>query len=138
MSDCIFCQIIAGRIPATKVFDDDRVLAFMDINPLNPGHLLIIPRRHSPTIYDVEPTDLAAVFAAAQRLARAIKKALDPPGLNLVQSNNRVAGQIIDHFHLHLIPRWPNDSLSALMDWRLEPGDPAAIQDTARKIKEAL
>jgi len=137
-SDCIFCKILAGEIPAIKVFEDERVLAFMDINPINEGHTLVIPRRHAPTIFDIEIEDLNAIMAAAKRLAQAIKLSLDPPGLNLVQSNGRVASQIIDHFHLHLVPRWPEDKLAAAMNWKLQPGDMDQIKAAAEKIKARL
>jgi len=138
MSECIFCQIIAGQIPATRVFEDDRVLAFMDINPINDGHLLVIPKTHAPTIYDISPDELTAVMAAGKSLAHALKKALDPAGLNLHQSNGRVANQIVDHFHLHLIPRWPDDEFSKTMKWPLTAGDPEVINRTAEKIRAAL
>lgn len=136
--DCLFCKIVAGEIPSIKVYEDSRVVAFMDINPINQGHLLVIPRNHAATIYDIEPEDLTAVYSAAQRLARALKKALDQPGLNLIQSNGRAASQVVDHFHLHLIPRWPDDAFAQVMNWNLTPGDMDQIKDTAEKIKTAL
>jgi histidine triad (HIT) family protein len=136
--NCLFCKIVAGQIPSTKVFEDGRVLAFMDINPINPGHLLIIPKKHAATIYDIDPADLAALTTAAQRLAQALKAALDMPGLNLIQSNGRAASQIIDHLHFHLIPRWPNDPFSQQMRWKLVPGEMEKIAATAEKIKKAL
>ena len=139
MSDCIFCKIVAGQIPAIKVLEDERILAFMDINPINPGHMLVIPRRHFATITDISPDDLTAVFLTAQKLAEALKKSLNPAGLNLIQSNGRAASQMVDHFHLHLVPRWPEDPFSAVMNqWKLKPGDPAAIAQTAEHIRKAI
>ena len=136
--DCIFCKIVTGEIPSTKVYEDEEVLAFMDINPVGKGHLLVIPKEHFPTIYDMEPQALSAVSAAAQRLAKALKKALDMPGLNLIQSNGRAASQVIDHFHLHLIPRWPGDAFARAMAWELKPGDMGAIGAAAERIKKEL
>ncbi len=133
-SECIFCKIVAGEIPSTKVYEDDLVLSFMDINPVGRGHLLVIPKNHYPTVFDIPEGDLGAVFATARRIAAALKEVLEMPGLNLIQSNGRAASQIIDHFHLHLIPRWPGDALSKLMDWELKPGDMGEIGDIADRI----
>ena len=137
-SDCIFCKIVAGQIPSTKVYEDEKVLAFMDINPVGRGHLLVIPKNHYPTVFEIPAEDLGAVFEAARKIASAQKKALDMPGLNLIQSNGRAASQIIDHFHLHLIPRWPGDSLSKLMEWELKPGDMGQIGELAKQISGNL
>ncbi len=136
--ECIFCKIVAGDIPSTKVFEDDQVLSFMDINPVGQGHLLIIPKNHYPTLFDIPEADLNAVYGTAKRIATALKGALDMPGLNLIQSNGRAASQIIDHFHLHLIPRWPGDAFSKLMEWELKPGDMDKIGGLAAEIKKRL
>lgn len=109
--ECIFCDIIEGRAPAETVFEDDETLAFMDINPANPGHTLIIPKRHVRDIYGLDEEAAAAVMKVTVRVARAIKKALQPDGMNLVQSNERAASQEIFHFHMHIIPRWYGDGL---------------------------
>ena len=136
--DCLFCKIVAGEIPSTRVFEDDKVLSFMDINPVGEGHLLVIPRNHYPTIFDIPEGDLNAVFKAARKISLALRSALDMPGLNLIQSNGRAASQIIDHFHLHLIPRWPGDKFSKLMQWELVPGDMEEIGALAGRIREGL
>jgi histidine triad (HIT) family protein len=112
MSDerCIFCAIIEGQAPAEMVFEDEDTLAFMDINPANPGHILVIPKRHVRDIYELDE-ETAAVMKTAVLVARAIKRALHPDGMNLVQSNERAGGQEIFHFHIHVIPRWYGDGL---------------------------
>jgi len=110
-SDCIFCDIIEGRAPADVVFEDEETLAFMDINPASPGHTLVIPRRHVRNIYELDEETAAAVMKATVRVAGAIKRALQPDGMNLVQSNERAASQEIFHFHMHIIPRWHGDGL---------------------------
>lgn len=135
---CLFCKIVAGEIPSTKVYEDERVLAFMDINPINEGHLLVIPKAHAATIYEIDPEDLKAVMVVAQSLAKAQKAALDNPGMNVIQSNGRAATQLIDHLHVHLIPRWPDDSFAKALHWELVPGDMDEIAATAGKIKGNL
>ena len=138
MSDsCLFCKIVAGEIPSTKVFEDERVLAFMDINPINDGHLLVIPKKHAADIFEIDPDDLSVVMRTVQKVARAQQVALKMPGVNILQSNGRVASQIIDHFHVHLIPRWPQDNFSRI-DWEMIPGNMEKIQKTAEKIKGNL
>jgi histidine triad (HIT) family protein len=131
--DCIFCQIRDGQIPSTRVYEDALTLAFMDINPLNEGHLLVIPKAHAETIYDMSPPDLTAVSATAKKMAEAIRHALHPEGLNLYQANGAAAAQVVPHFHLHLIPRWKGDGKS--LDWKLVKGDPERIRVTAEKIR---
>ncbi len=109
--ECIFCDIVESRAPAHVVFEDGETLAFMDINPANLGHTLVIPKRHVSDIYELDEQTAAAVMKATVRVARAIKKALQPDGMNLVQSNERAASQEIFHFHIHIIPRWYGDGL---------------------------
>ena len=135
--DCLFCKIVAGEIPSAKVYEDERVFAFMDINPINEGHILVVPKNHTATIYEIGPDDLRAVMAVAQKLAKAQSDVLEMPGLNLVQNNGRPANQIVDHFHVHLVPRWPEDSWS---HWQgsLISGDIEQIRAAAEKIKARL
>ena len=137
MGDCIFCKIIQGEIPATKVYEDEKVLAFMDINPLNDGHTLIVPKRHAETIFEIDPQDLIATMKVAQKLAIAIKKALNSDGMIVVQLNNKAAGQMVPHLHIHLIPRWENDGLQ-IGKWEMKPGDMEKIKDIAEKIKKEV
>ena len=134
--DCVFCKIRDGQIPSTRIFEDERALAFMDINPLNDGHCLVITRAHAPTIFEVDVADLQAAVAAAQRVALALKRALAPNGLNLLQANGAAAFQSVPHFHLHLVPRWTGDGKG--FDWPLVPGDRVRIQGVAEKIRDAL
>lgn len=130
---CIFCQIVEGKIPSTRVYEDERTLAFMDINPINDGHVLVIPRTHAETIFDISPGDFTAVSSAAKKVVEAIRQALQPDGLNLLQSNGEAASQVIPHFHLHLIPRWKGDGKG--FDWKLVKGDPERIRATADRIR---
>jgi len=136
MAECVFCRIRDGQLPAVTVYQDERTLCFMDINPLNPGHCLVITRAHAPTLYDADEADLGAAIVAARRVARAIRRALAPDGLNLLQANGPAAFQSVPHFHLHLIPRWANDGKG--FDWTLVPGDRAEIERAGARIREAL
>ena len=133
MADCVFCMIRDGKIPSAKVYDDERTLAFMDINPLTRGHCLVATRAHAATLYDVEPEDLKAAIATAKKVAGAIRKALNPDGLNMLQANGAAAFQSVPHFHLHLIPRWTGDGKG--FDWKIVPGNREEIMGTADRIR---
>ncbi len=109
--DCIFCKIVAGELPAEIVQEDERTIAFMDINPWTRGHALVIPRAHSRNLFDIEEADLEAVADAAKRLALRIRERLGCDGLNLLNSSEPAAWQTEFHFHAHLIPRYEDDPL---------------------------
>ncbi len=111
MADCIFCKIIAGQIPAAMLLETDRVVSFLDINPVNPGHALIVPRRHVTTLLDLNQDELHVAIYAARRVAAAVTEETGSPAFNLLQNNGRCAGQIIDHVHFHVIPRNPERRL---------------------------
>lgn len=134
--DCIFCKIIAGDIPCFKVFEDDRTLAFMDINPVHPGHVLVIPKFHAADLCAVPDDWLSATSVTARRVARAVQAALDPPGLNLLQCNGPAAAQSVMHFHMHVIGRRTDDGLT--MNWELQPGDMGGIKAVAEQIAAHL
>jgi histidine triad (HIT) family protein len=136
MTDCVFCKIRDGQIPSMKVFEDDRTLAFMDINPLGPGHCLVIPKAHAASLYEADLEDLHAVIATAQQVARAIREALAPDGLNMLQANGAAAFQSVLHFHLHLIPRWANDGKG--FDWKMVPGHRDQIMKAGERIRALL
>lgn len=135
--DCIFCKIAAGEIPSVKVYEDDRVLAFMDINPLSKGHLLIIPKAHAATIYEITEDDFLAVMSATHKLAAAVKKALNPDGINLLQLNGRAANQVVPHLHMHIVPRWSGDGLT-ISQWDMVAGDMENIKAVAEKIQSEI
>jgi histidine triad (HIT) family protein len=109
---CIFCQIVAGDAPSTKVYEDDLVFAFLDIYPWAKGHCLVISKGHYSSIFEISEDAVVAVAKAARRLAPAIRSALNAEGLNLLQSNGEAAWQTVKHFHVHLIPRWSGDGLT--------------------------
>ncbi len=109
--DCLFCKIVAGEMPATKVADDERTLAFMDINPATRGHVLVVPREHAKDLLSIDPEDLAAVARAAQRIASVMPERLGADGVNLLNSTEPAAWQTVFHFHVHVIPRYEDDPL---------------------------
>jgi histidine triad (HIT) family protein len=136
VADCVFCKIRDGQIPSMKVYEDERTLCIMDINPLNPGHCLVLTRAHAATIFDADPADLQAAITTARRVATAQKAVLQPDGLNMLQANGPAAFQSVPHFHLHLIPRWTNDGKG--FDWKLIAGDRDQIAKTADQIRAGL
>jgi histidine triad (HIT) family protein len=109
--DCVFCAIAEGREPCASVEEDERTLAFMDRAPANPGHVLVIPKRHSQDMWDVPEGDALAVMATALRVAQRIQIALDADGLNLLQATRAAAFQDVFHFHVHVIPRYRGDAI---------------------------
>ncbi|MGH8123862.1 MAG: HIT family protein [Rudaea sp.] len=111
LHDCIFCRILAHQLPASFVVEDETTVAFLSLRQPVPGHVLVVPRRHVPTIYDLAPDEGAAVMNLAVRVARGLRHIYAPAGLNLWQSNGGIAGQEIDHFHLHLQPRQAGDGI---------------------------
>lgn len=130
--DCIFCKIVAGEIPSQKIFEDDEVYAFMDINPWTRGHALVIPKRHSRNLYEIGEADLAATSSGAKKLALLMRDKLDCAGVNLINSCEPAAWQTVFHFHMHVIPRYDDDPL------RL-PGQPReADQDELAELAETL
>ena len=112
MDDCLFCSIAQGKIPSAKIFESDNLYAFLDLNPANKGHTLIIPREHSADILDVNPAIGRELLEAIQRIARAILSVTGATGFNVVQNNGKVSGQEIFHLHWHIIPRFEGDGLS--------------------------
>ena len=134
--DCIFCEIVAGNIPAAKVYEDEQVFAFMDIAPANPGHTLVIPKQHYRNLYDLPIEVGSKIMQAAIPIVNAIRTGLKPDGLNLFQSNEAAGFQTVFHFHLHIIPRWEGDSLGS--PWRPREGNMEEIGNIAAKIRETL
>ncbi len=109
--DCIFCKIIKGEIPAYKLYEDDKVFAFLDITQGTKGHTLIVPKKHVKNVYDMSEEDAQAVFSRVPKLAKALKKAFNPIGLNIINNNDKPL-QSVFHFHVHLIPRYENDGMT--------------------------
>jgi histidine triad (HIT) family protein len=135
--DCIFCKIADELIPAHKVYEDDRALAFMDICPINKGHLLVIPKEHFRTVLDIEPELYGHLSSVIARLSRAVNAALSPDGLNVLQLNGAAANQVVPHVHVHLVPRWGGDGVT-VSAWDPQPGDMNSIAQVADMIRDCL
>ena len=121
---CIFCRLIAGEIPAVKVYEDADTFAFMDLGQVNPGHVLVASKRHAATLLDLTPEEAGAAMRTAQRVAHAVQKAFDPPGLTVLQCNGKAGDQTVFHFHLHVVPRHFDDGIA--LSWPRK--DPAREQ----------
>ncbi|MAK44072.1 MAG: HIT domain-containing protein [Spongiibacter sp.] len=135
MSDCIFCQIVAGQLPCHEVYRDDQLLCFMDIAPASNGHCLIIPHEHHDDIFTMSDTLLAAVNQFAGRLAPILKAHCQADGIGVHQLNGAAAGQTVFHYHMHLIPAYPGQSIQ--IHGRAQ-GDPQQLADNATALREAL
>jgi histidine triad (HIT) family protein len=136
MSDCVFCKIVAGQIPATVVHEDEHTLAFMDIGQVNPGHVLVAVKKHADNIFALDEAQAAAVFRTAARVSRAIRDAFSPQGLSVYQANGAVAGQTVFHFHLHLLPRHEADGMA--LTWPVKNPRREKLVEYAEKIKARL
>ena len=139
---CVFCKIILGEDQASIVFEDDRVLAFMDLHPANVGHTLVVPREHWETIYDIPEKVLGEIFAVVKRVSVAVKKAVGAEGMSILQFNERAAGQSVNHFHVHVVPRFRGDAMSKFIGVMLGHGfkkvERQYLNEIAEKIRENL
>jgi histidine triad (HIT) family protein len=132
-SDCLFCGIVDGSIPSQGVDSDERTVSFMDINPATRGHALVVPRKHSVDLMDIDPEDLEATTVAAQRLAKRMEEVLEPDGFNVLNACRPAAWQTVFHFHIHVIPRYEDDPLK--LPWIPRGGDEDEIGAIAEKLR---
>ena len=137
---CNFCKIASGEKPASIVYENASVLAFMDLHPANVGHTLVVPREHWETIYDIPEKVLADLFAVVKRVSVAVKKAVGAEGISILQFNEGAAGQSVRHFHVHVIPRFRGDTISKfagamLRPVRFEKAERQNLDEIAKKIK---
>lgn len=136
-SNCIFCKIVKGEIPSTRVYEDEDILAFMDIGPVVKGHTLVIPKEHFDPITNTPPEMLGKVIAVVQKIARAQMNGLKADGVNVLQANGAVAGQVVPHIHFHVVPRFKTDEHH--WNWAAKKyEDPAEMKKLADAIKTAL
>ena len=134
---CVFCRIAQGQAPAHRVYEDESVVAFMDIRPVTPGHLLVIPKVHADTLYTLDEETWRAVCGVGQRLVCAVKAAMGCAGVNLWLANEPDAGQAVMHVHLHVVPRFPDDGLQLVR--RTDPnGDDERLAEHAEAIGRIL
>lgn len=135
MEGCLFCRIAAKEIPADIVYEDEHTLAFLDINPVNPGHTLVIPKDHAESLFEIGAESWAAVAETARHIAPAVLRATGATGMNVHMNNKRIAGQLVDHVHLHLIPRHETDGLK---HWHGAPYEDGVSARTAEQIRAQL
>lgn len=140
MTDCIFCKIISGEIPSTKVYEDEQVLAFLDISQVTPGHTLVIPKKHVENIFEYDEELASIVFSRIPKIAKAMQKAFpEMKGLNIINNNGQVAYQSVFHSHIHLIPRYSNkDAFSMNFDENAKKDSLVDLNLIATKIIENL
>lgn len=121
--DCVFCKIISGKIPSSKVYEDDAIIAFLDIAPVNPGHTLVVPKVHYPDFLSTPPELAARMLTVLWRIVPAVLKVTKAPGFNVGINNGRAAGQLVDHVHFHLMPRHASDGLKSWKNGSYAPGE---------------
>ena len=136
MSDCVFCRIVAGQIPSTRVYEDELTLAFMDIGQVNPGHVLVAVKRHADNLYALDDAQAAGVQRAVLRVARAIRDVFAPQGLSVYQANGKAAGQTVFHYHVHLVPRHEGDGMA--LSWPVKNPPRDKLEEHAARIRERL
>ena len=124
---CVFCKIIAGEIPSYKVYEDENTLAILDINPVNPGHVLILPKKHMANIEEADEQTLCRIMKIVKKIGESLKNNLAVAGYNVLENNDSVAGQIIPHLHFHITPRTKNDGLKLWPQKKYGPGEAEAV-----------
>ena len=133
MENCVFCKIVTGEIPSQKVYEDSETIAFLDINPVNPGHTLVIPKSHFDNIEEVPETVLCNVIMTVKKVGNALKKGLGIKGYNLQVNNDPIAGRIIPHIHVHIIPRREDDGLKLWPQGVYKEGESRQVADQIAK-----
>jgi len=134
--DCIFCKMVAGEIPVTRIYEDDVVLSFLDIGPLSDGHTLVIPRQHFERLHDCPSEVISQVSSRLGKIAKAVVDAMDSDGYNVLCNNGRAAGQLVEHVHFHIIPRNTGDGV--FDRWPAYKYQEGKIEQIAGKIRENL
>lgn len=136
MADCIFCKIIAGEIPSSKVYEDNQVVAFLDISQVTPGHTLVVPKQHFRNLLEMDADSSSQLFARIPDIARKVMKATGAKGINILNNNEKIAGQTVFHTHVHLAPRYEETDGLQISFEAHEPDFPALAQ-LAEKIAQA-
>jgi len=135
INNCVFCQIISGKIPSYKVYEDDAVYAFLDIAPVNYGHTLVVPKEHYANMETIPEDVLCQLMTAVKKVGKAIKEGLGVAGYNIAENNDPIAGQVIPHIHFHIIPRRRDDGLKLWPQGKYGDGE---AEETAEKIKRSI
>ena len=135
MDDCIFCKIVQGKIPSSKLYENEHILSFLDIGPVNKGHALVIPKKHFVDLTEIPEKELKELIKAVQKIAIAIKKATNADGFNINMSNKPAAGQVVMHAHLHVIPRYKDDGLKLWPQGKYNEGE---MEEYRTKISKLI
>ncbi len=135
MPDCLFCKIIRGELPTNKIYEDEKTFAFLDINPVNPGHVLVVPKKHAVDVFEIEESEWDTVMRVVRKISLAIEEALKPTGINLGMNNKSGAGQVVFHAHVHIMPRFPNDGHEL---WKGKPYPEGEAVQVAEKIRSEI
>jgi histidine triad (HIT) family protein len=133
--NCLFCRIVSGKVPSAKVYEDERIIAFLDISPVNEGHTLVVPKSHSRNMLEDNIDDLKAIMQAVQYVAKAVMQATGAGGFNLMVNTNREAGQVVYHTHFHIVPRHENDGFK---HWPGKNMSESQLETVKNKIVESL
>ena len=136
MSDCVFCEIAAGNIPAHKVYEDDHILVIMDAGHVNPGHSLVLAKSHAETMMDLEEEIAGRAFRVANRVAKAVDRAFAPEGVTILQANRPAGFQTVGHFHLHVLPRAAGDGVE--LTWPAKNPPSETLAANAARVRQAL
>jgi len=136
MDNCVFCKIVAGQIPSTRVHEDEHTLAFLDLGQVNPGHVLVAVKKHAANLYELDETQSAAVARACVKVSRAIRDAFKPEGLAVYQANGKAAGQTVFHYHVHLLPRHQGDGME--LTWPVKNPPREKLEEYAAKIRAKI
>ena len=138
MTECVFCKIIAGEIPTTIVHLDESTFAFLDINPANKGHVLVLPRKHYENLNDIPANEVWHLFEIVQKISKAIEKGLKAEGYNVLMNNKKPAGQLVDHAHIHVIPRFKGDEMQVRLGWNYKKYEEGEAKTVAERIKKYI
>lgn len=133
VSDCIFCKIVAGEIPASKVYEDDHFLAFLDISQVTPGHTLVIPKKHARNLLEMTPDETADLFNIVSRVTKKVESATQPQGMNIISNMEEIAGQSVFHTHVHILPRYSQED-DLKIDFIAHEPDFAHLAQLAKEI----
>lgn len=136
MQNCVFCRIAKGELPASKVYEDDSTIAFVDLQSVNPGHMLVVVKPHRANIYELDDDLAGAAMRTAAKMARAAKKAYGCEGITLFQANEPAGAQTVFHFHIHVLPRWEGDGMA--LAWPAKNPTREALEEMAAKLRAAL
>lgn len=132
--DCIFCKILKGEIPSKKVYEDEKFIGILDVNPAARGHVIIISKNHAANVYELSEEDAKEAFVVAKRVATAVSKAYHPDGINILQNNGEAAGQTVFHLHIHIVPRYQDDKV--MIEW--EPKEISDLDKVMEDIKKEM